>query len=106
MERSEGIHACLGPSDPVGIVVNPGSLMRVEAVWPPEAMLGIFVSPKFMLGIWHGGNWLKRDLDQPIYGWVECGSPISSWFITFINDKFIPLILMCKCIDVYVDFDG
>jgi len=29
-----------------------------------------------MLGIWHRGEWLKRDLVQPFYGWVECGSPI------------------------------
>jgi len=27
-----------------------------------------------MLGIWHGGDSLKRDLAQPIYGWVERGS--------------------------------
>jgi len=59
-----------------------------------------------MLGIWNGGDWLERDLAQQIYGWVESGSPISSWFIAFINHKSIPLIFMCKCIDVYVDFDG
>jgi len=29
-----------------------------------------------MLGIWHGGEWLKRDLAQPFYGQVERGSPI------------------------------
>ena len=29
-----------------------------------------------MLGIWHGDEWLKRDLAQPFYGRVECGSPI------------------------------
>ena len=59
-----------------------------------------------MLGIWHGGEWLKRDLGQPFYGQVERGNPIFSWFISFINEKFIPLISMCKFIDVYVDFDG
>jgi len=56
-----------------------------------------------MLGIWHGGDWLKRDLDQPIYVWVERCSPISGWFITFINEKFIPSIFMGKFIGVYVD---
>jgi len=56
-----------------------------------------------MLGIWHWGDWMKRDLDQPIYGQVKCGSPISGRFIAFINEKFIPLIFMCKCTDVYVD---
>jgi len=29
-----------------------------------------------MLEIWHGGEWLKRDLDQPFYGQVECENPI------------------------------
>ena len=56
-----------------------------------------------MLGIWHGGKWLKRDLAQPLYGWMECGSPISSWFIAFINEKSIPLIFMCKGTDVFMD---
>jgi len=65
-----------------------------------------YMSPTFMLGIRHRNDWLKRDLAQPIYGRVEHGSPISNWFIAFINEKFIPLIFMCKCIDVYVDFDG
>ena len=59
-----------------------------------------------MLGIWHKGEWLKRDLYQPFYGWVERGSPISIYFIVFINEKFISLIFMWKCIDVYVYFDG
>ena len=59
-----------------------------------------------MLGIRYGGDWLKRDFAQPIYGRVEHGSPISGWFIAFINEKFIPLIFMCKCIDLYVNFDG
>ena len=57
-----------------------------------------------MLGIWHGGDWLKRDLAQPIYGQVEYGSPISGWFIAFINEKYIPLIFMCKGTDVFMDF--
>ena len=56
--------------------------------------------------MWHGVDGLKSDLAQPIYGQVERGSPISGWFIAFINEKPIPLIFMCKCIDVYVDFDG
>ena len=43
--------------------------------------------PTFILGIWHGGDWLKRDLALPIYGRVECGSPITGWLIAFINEK-------------------
>ena len=57
-----------------------------------------------MLGIWHRGELLKRDLAQPFYGRVERGSPISVWFITSINETFIPLVFMCKCTNVYVDF--
>jgi len=34
-----------------------------------------------MLGIWHEGDWLKRDLAQPIYGRVECGSTIPGWIL-------------------------
>jgi len=49
---------------------------------------------------------VKRDLAHLFYGRVERGSPISSWFSAFINEKFIPLISMDKCIDLYVDFDG
>ena len=59
-----------------------------------------------MLRIWHRGESLKRYLAQPFYGQVEHGSPIFGWFIVFINEKLIPLIFMCKCIHVYVDFDG
>lgn len=59
-----------------------------------------------MLAIWHEGEWVKRDLAQPFYVWVEHGSPISSWFIAFINEKLIHLIFMCKHIDIYMDFDG
>ena len=58
-----------------------------------------------MLGIWYGGEWLKRDLVQPFYGWVEHSSPISSWLIALFNGKFIPLISMCKCTEVYMDLD-
>ena len=39
-------------------------------------ILVCFMSPTFMLEIWHGVEWLKRDLAQPFYGRVECGSPI------------------------------
>jgi len=64
------------------------------------------LSPTFILQIWHVGEWLKRYLAQPIYGRVEHRSPISGRFIALINEKFIPLIFMCKCTGVYMDFDG
>ena len=56
-----------------------------------------------MLGIWHGGEWMKRDLAKPFYSEVERGSPISGWFILFINEKSIPFIFMCKFTDVFMD---
>ena len=29
-----------------------------------------------MLGVWYGGEWMKRYLAKPFYGQVERGSPI------------------------------
>ena len=44
---------------------------------PLYALVGSFsLSPTFMLGIWHGGEWMKRDSTKPLYGWMEHGSPI------------------------------
>ena len=49
-------------------------------VYPRDALVGSFgLSRTFMLGIWHGGDWMKRYLAQPIYGQVECDSPILGW---------------------------
>ena len=55
-----------------------------------------------MLGIWHGGEWLKRDLAKPFYDRVEFGSPIlgldfaslmngyfSSYFYEHINGLYV-----------------
>lgn len=60
MEKSSGIHACLGPIDSVGIVVKPG-----------ENWIGFVVSSIFVLGIWHGGDWLKERFgsSQSMVGW-------------------------------------
>ena len=49
---------------------------------------------------------MKRELAQPFYSQVECGSPISGWFLTFINEKYFPLISMCKGTDVFMDLKG
>jgi len=59
-----------------------------------------------MIGIWHEGDWMKRDLAHPIYGHVERGSPIFGSFIAFINEKIHSHDFHVKCIDVYMDFDG
>ena len=38
-------------------------------VYPRDALVGYFgLSPTFMLGIWHGDEWMKRDLAQRFYG--------------------------------------
>jgi len=55
-----------------------------------------------MLGIWHAGEWMKKELAQPFYGRVEHGSPIRIGF-AFINKKFFTWYLMCKYIGLYVD---
>jgi len=69
--------------------------MRVRLFSLDMTWLSSFdLSPTFMLGIWHRGEWMKRDLAQSFYGKVEHGSIISSWFIALINEKFIPLIFM------------
>ena len=82
--------------------------VEVDGIWNPWMVFDwcVIWYPTFIILIWHGGEWLKRDLAQPFYGRVECGSPISGWLIAFINEKSIPLIPMCKFGDVYVDFDG
>ena len=38
---------------------------------PEEALVGFFVSPTFMLGVWHKGDWLKQifGLAQSMVGW-------------------------------------
>ena len=52
-----------------------------------------------MLVIWHGGEWLKRDLAQPFYGWVECGSPIPSLGFASLMKVYLSLYF-------YEHFDG
>ena len=56
-----------------------------------------------MPGMWNGGDWLKRYLDQPIYCRVERGSPIPSWFLHLLMRSSFPWNLMCKCTGLYVD---
>jgi len=43
-----------------------------------------------MLGIWHKGERLNRELAQPFYGRVECGSPIPGWILHSLNKRFFP----------------
>ena len=52
-----------------------------------------------MLGIWHGGDWLKRYLAHPIYGLVERGSPILGWLLhSLIRVTFLGVL----CVNLLV----
>ena len=60
MDKYCGISACLRPSDLVVITV------KLEETW-----ISFFVSPTFMFGIWHEGDWLKEIFGsaQSMVGW-------------------------------------
>lgn len=49
VERSKGIHGCLGPSDLMEIAV------KLEETW-----FGLVLSHTFMPGIWHRGDLLRE----------------------------------------------
>ena len=52
-----------------------------------------------MLGIWHKGEWMKRDLAQSFYGWVERGSPILGLDFASLMKSYFSLYL-------YEHYDG
>jgi len=52
-----------------------------------------------MLGIWHEGEWLKRDLAQPFCDHVELGSPIPRLVFASLMKCYFSLYL-------YEHFDG
>ena len=52
-----------------------------------------------MLGIWHGGECLKRDLAQSFYGCVEHGSPI-------LGLDFASLMKGYFSLYIYENYDG
>ena len=56
-----------------------------------------------MIRIWHGGDWLKRDLAQPIYGRVVHGSLIPGWLLYSLIIASSPWYFMYKCTGLYVD---
>ena len=81
MEKSSGIHACLGPTDLVGIVV------KSEEIW-----FGLVMSPTFMLGIWHGGDWLKETFGSANI-WSSNSWKPHTWFsFSFINKSSFSLV--------------
>jgi len=75
--------------------------------WPLEALNGFglmcFMRPTFMLGIWHGGDWMKRVLAQP------CLQPCGSWkchnwlCFTSLIWGYFSLFFYEYCIGLYVD---
>jgi len=60
--------------------------------------------PTFMLGIWHGGDWLKRDLDQPCLWWGGLWKS-QTWlaFTSFIWGYF-SLLIHEYYTSLYVDY--
>jgi len=56
-----------------------------------------------MLGIWQGGEWLKRELAQPFYGRVERGSPISSLDFASLMKGYFNLYFYEYQTSLYVD---
>ncbi len=84
VEISEGIPSCLGPSNPLaGVSWDRGKACSVCLSFGPqnpfvgyrvnteESLIGFVMSPTFMLGIWHGGDWLKERFGstQSMFGW-------------------------------------
>jgi len=45
VDKSDDIHACLGPSDLVGIPVKPGSIDEGEVIYPWEALVDFGYEP-------------------------------------------------------------
>ena len=61
------------------------------------------LSPTFMLGTWHGGESLKRDLAQPFYGQVERGSPILGLDFASLMKVYFSLYFYDYYTSLYVD---
>ena len=57
-----------------------------------------------MLGIWHEGEWLKRDLAQPFYSRVECGSPIPGLDFASLMKVYLSLYFYEYYIGLYVAY--
>jgi len=55
-----------------------------------------------MVGIWDGGEWMKRDLAQPFYGWVEHGSCISSLVFASLMKGYFSLYFYKHSNGLYV----
>ena len=70
--------------------------VEMDGLWKPWMSFDwcVLWGPTFMLGIWHVGEWLKRDLSQPFYSWVECGSPILGWILHHQYEVISPHIYM------------
>ena len=68
--------------------------MRVRWFSLGMPWIGYFgLSSTFMLGIWHEGDWLERDLAHPIYGRLERGSPIPGWILHSLKRGYLLDIL-------------
>jgi len=92
------------PSDPGWIMVNPSFYWWGWGCLASGCSSWIFwLSPTFMLGIWHGDQWLKRYLAQLFYGWVERGSPILGLDFALLMKGYFSLYFYEYYIGLYVD---
>lgn len=81
MGKLGGIHACLGPSDLMGIAT------KLDQTW-----FALVLIPTFLLGIWHGCDWLKERFVSAI---ICLGGSWNShtWLaLSLINNSFFSLI--------------
>ena len=55
-----------------------------------------------MLGIWHGVEWMRKDLAHPFYSRVERGSPILGLEFSSLMKDYFFLYLYEYCDGLYV----
>ena len=58
----------------------------------------------FMLGIWHGGEWMKRDFSYPFYSQVKCGCPIPGLDVSSLIRGYLSLYFYEYYTSLYVDY--
>ena len=60
-----------------------------------EALIGIVVSPTFMIGIWHECDWLKKDLVQPNLRSGGSGKSLTWLDYAYINNNSFSFGISC-----------
>lgn len=76
--------------------------MVIYTINSKEALVDFVVSPTFMLGIWHGGDWLKEDLVPPNLWSGVTWKSLTCLAFAYVNKSYFPLYFMSKYIFYYV----